>query len=203
MSRASPKSRDDAAAHRAARISPPDVPRPHRRVRRAPSRHADRRGAGREGVTLIGTATQVVDDSGLVVHAHTVYDDLAGYDLLFLPGGVGTRTLMHDTRFLQYLATWGETRPVASVCTGSLLLGAAGYLKGLRATTHHNALDTLKPLCREVIADRRIVDEGRVVTAGGVASSLDLGLYLVEKYWGAGAREAIAAQMEYTAYRAN
>jgi cyclohexyl-isocyanide hydratase len=153
-------------------------------------------------VTLIGTEAPVVDDSGLVVHAHKVYDDLAGYDLLFLPGGVGARTLMHDTRFLQYLATWGETRPLASVCTGSLLLGAAGYLKGLRATTHHNALNVLKPLCREVVADRRIVDEGRVVTAGGVASSLDLGLYLVEKYWGAAARETIAAQMEYTAYRA-
>ena len=153
-------------------------------------------------VTLVGTEAEVVDDSGLIVRAHAVYDDLAGYDLLFLPGGVGTRTLMHDTRFLQYLATWGETRPVASVCTGSLLLGAAGYLKGLRATTHHNALDVLKPLCREVLADRRIVDEGRVVTAGGVASSLDLGLYLVEKYWGAAARTTIAAQMEYTAYRA-
>jgi transcriptional regulator GlxA family with amidase domain len=152
-------------------------------------------------VTLIGTEAEIVDDSGLVVHAHKVYDDLAGHDLLFLPGGVGTRTLMHDARFLQYLATWGETRPLASVCTGSLLLGAAGYLKGLRATTHHNAVDVLKPLCREVLADRRIVDEGHVVTAGGVASSLDLGLYLVEKYWGADARTTIAAQMEYTAYR--
>ena len=49
--------------------------------------------------------------------------------------------------------------------------------------------------------DRRIVEDGRVVTAGGVASSLDLGLYLVEKYWGAAARETIAAQQEYTAYR--
>jgi transcriptional regulator GlxA family with amidase domain len=153
-------------------------------------------------VTIVGTEPEVVDDSGLVVRAQAVYPDLAGYDLLFLPGGVGTRTLMHDTRLLQYLATWGETRPLASVCTGSLLLGAAGYLKGLRATTHHNALDMLKPLCREVVTDRRIVDEGRVVTAGGVASSLDLGLYVVDKYWGAAARETIAAQMEYTAYRA-
>jgi cyclohexyl-isocyanide hydratase len=152
-------------------------------------------------VTLIGTEPEVVDDSGLVVRAQTVYDDLAGYDLLFLPGGFGTRTLMQDARFLKYLATWGDTRPLASVCTGSLLLGAAGYLKGLRATTHHHALDALAPLCGTVVADRRIVDEGRVVTAGGVASSLDLGLYLVEKYWGAAARETIARQMEYTAYR--
>jgi cyclohexyl-isocyanide hydratase len=152
-------------------------------------------------VTLIGTEPEVPDDSGLVVRAQAVYADLAGYDLLFVPGGFGTRPLMRDPRLMTYLGTWGTTRPLASVCTGSLLLGAAGYLKGLRATTHHNALDDLKPLCREVVRDRRIVDEGRVVTAGGVASSLDLGLYLVEKYWGAAARETIAAQMEYTAYR--
>jgi len=153
-------------------------------------------------VTIIGTEPEIVDDSGLVVRAQAVYEDLTGYDVLFLPGGFGTRTLMPDAQFLNYLATWGDARPLASVCTGSLLLGAAGYLKARRATTHHNAFDTLKPLCREVVTDRRIVEDGHVVTAGGVASSLDLGLYLVEKYWGAAARGKIAAQQEYTAYRA-
>ena len=151
-------------------------------------------------VKLIGTEQEIVDDSGLVVRPDSVYENLAGFDLLFAPGGFGTRTLMRDAKFVDYLKTWGDTRPLASVCTGSLLLGAAGYLRGLRATTHHRALDDLRPLCREVVADRRIVDEGRVITAGGVASSLDLGLYLVEKWWGVPAREKIAAQMEYRAY---
>ncbi len=153
-------------------------------------------------VRVIGTEREIVDDSGLVVRADGVYEDLAGYDLLFVPGGFGTRALMNDRKLIDYLKTWGDARPLASVCTGSLLLGAAGYLRGLRATTHHRALDDLRPLCREVVADRRIVDEGRVVTAGGVASSLDLGLYLVERWWGAAAREKIAAQMEYRAYTA-
>lgn len=153
-------------------------------------------------VKLIGTEPEIVDDSGLVVRPDSVYENLAAFDLLFLPGGFGTRTLMHDATFVDYLKTWGDTRPLASVCTGSLLLGAAGYLRGLRATTHHRALDDLRPLCREVVSDRRIVDEGRIVTAGGVASSLDLGLYLVEKWWGAAAREKIATQMEYRAYTA-
>lgn len=151
-------------------------------------------------VTVVGTEPEIVDDSGLVVRPDAVYADLGGFDLLFAPGGFGTRTLVDDARFIEYLRTWGPTRPLASVCTGALLLGRAGYLQGLRATTHHNALDLLKPMCREVVSDRRIVDEGRVVTAGGVASSLDLGLYLVEKYWGAPARETIARQMEYRAY---
>lgn len=151
-------------------------------------------------VHIIGTEREIVDDSGLVVKVDAVYDDLTDYDLLYVPGGFGTRTLVDDTRFVDYLKTWGDTRPLASVCTGSLLLGAAGYLKDLRATTHHRALDSLRPFCREVVTDRRIVDEGRVVTAGGVASSLDLGLYLVERHWGAAARETIARQMEYRAY---
>jgi cyclohexyl-isocyanide hydratase len=156
------------------------------------------------GVThrIVGTAPEIVDESGLVIRPDAVYEDLAGFDLLYVPGGIGTRTLVDDPRAMDYLRTWGPERPLASVCTGALLIGKAGHLAGLRATTHHRALDALRPFCREVVTDRRIVDEGRVVTAGGVASSLDLGLYLVEKHWGAGARERIAAQMEYRAYSA-
>ncbi len=154
------------------------------------------------GVThrIIGTEPEIVDETGLVVRPDSVYEDLASFDLLYVPGGIGTRPLMDDRRLIDYLKTWGSGRPLASVCTGALLLGRAGYLRDLRATTHHRAFELLRPLCREVVTDARVVDEGRVVTAGGVASSLDLGLYLVEKFWGAAAREKIAAQMEYRGY---
>jgi cyclohexyl-isocyanide hydratase len=146
---------------------------------------------------IIGTATELVDETGFRMMPDGVYEDLAPFDLLVVPGGFGTRTLVDDRRCIDYLRTWGDRRPIASVCTGALLIGTAGYLQGLRATTHHNALDLLRPLCREVVTDQRIVDEGRVVTAAGVTSTLDLGLHLVEKYWGRAAREKIAAQMEY------
>lgn len=106
----------------------------------------------------------------LVFPRLTFLDFVGGYDAL--------------RRVVEYLKAWGTSRPLASICTGALLLGRAGYLAGQRATTHHDAYDALRPLCREVVTDRRIVDEGQVVTAGGGASSLDLGLYLVEKYWG-------------------
>ncbi|MBI2492361.1 MAG: DJ-1/PfpI family protein [Candidatus Rokubacteria bacterium] len=151
---------------------------------------------------IVGTEPEIADETGLVVKPDSVYEDLAAFDLLYVPGGLGTRALMDDARLLDYLKTWGAERPLASVCTGALLLGRAGYLRGRRATTHHRAYELLRPLCREVVTDRRIVDEGRVVTAGGVASSLDLGLYLVEKFWGADARVKIAAQMEYRGYSA-
>ncbi len=151
---------------------------------------------------IIGTEPEIVGRHGQTGVVDAVYEDLAPFDLLYVPGGLGARMLMNDRRLLDYLRTWGAERPLASVCTGALLLGRAGYLRDRRATTHHSAFDLLRPLCREVVTDRRIVDEGRVVTAGGVASALDLGLYLVERFWGVEARQKIATQMEYRAYSA-
>jgi transcriptional regulator GlxA family with amidase domain len=146
---------------------------------------------------IIGTEPELADDSGFVVRCDGVYEDLDAYDLLYVPGGVGARILLDDTRFVDYIGTWGIDRPIASACTGALLLGAAGHLTGLRATTHHTELDALRKYCGKVVTDR-VVDEGRVVTAGGVTAAIDLGLHLVEKFWGAKAREQIAKQMAYT-----
>jgi len=149
---------------------------------------------------FVGTGPEIRDETGLTVKPDSVYEDLSGFDLLYVPGGLGTRALVNDRRCIDYLRGWGPERPLAAVCTGALLIGRGGYLQGKRATTHHQAYDLLRPYCREVVTDRRIVDEGQVVTAGGVSSSLDLGLYLVEKFWGAAAREKISAQMEYRTY---
>ncbi len=88
-----------------------------------------------------------------------------------------------------------------SVCTGALLLGAAGFLRGRRATTHPNALKELEPYCGTVVRER-VVDEGDVITAGGVACAIDAGLHLVQKLAGAEARARIAAEMDYP-YRWN
>jgi cyclohexyl-isocyanide hydratase len=150
---------------------------------------------------VVGTAAEIRDEGGLVLKPDSVFLDLRPLDLLLVPGGLGTRTLMNDKHFIGYLRTWGWDKPIASVCTGALLLAAAGLLKHGPATTHHSAFDLLRSQGVEVV-ERRIVDTGRVVTAGGVASSLDLGLYLVERYYGAVARERAAAQMEYRAYPA-
>lgn len=148
-------------------------------------------------VRVIGTKASIEDETGLTIVPDGVYEDLKRFDLLVVPGGAGTRRLQHDERLLEYLRGWGSGRALASVCTGALLLGSAGLLKRKRATTHHLALDELAPHCREVVRGERIVEDGVVVTAGGVASALDLGLYLVERYWGAAARERIGAVMEY------
>ena len=152
---------------------------------------------------FIGTHSEISDETGIRLSPDGVYDDLSTFDLLYIPGGLGTRRLMDDELCIGYLKKWGNERPIASVCTGALLLGKAGYLRGKGATTHHNAYELLAPYCREVVRNRRIVDEGNVITAGGVSSALDLGLYLVERFWGEWARQRIAQQMEYLAYPAD
>jgi cyclohexyl-isocyanide hydratase len=142
---------------------------------------------------------QVADDrgaAGMAALAESVLEPLDRYDLLFVPGGMGTRTLQHDRGFIEWLKTAAPVKHKISVCTGALLLGAAGFLRGKRATTHPSALKELEPYCAKVLTDR-IVDEGDVVTGSGVATSLDLGLHIVERFAGAEARARIAKQMCY------
>ena len=105
------------------------------------------------------------------------------YDAVIIPGGKGTRELMHDEAFLEWIKTAKNIPLKISVCTGSLIMGAAGFLQGKKATTHFDALELLAPYCKEVV-DSRIVEDGDCITAGAVSSSIDLGLYLCRKWAG-------------------
>jgi transcriptional regulator GlxA family with amidase domain len=145
---------------------------------------------------ICGREATVADDRGLRIAAHAVNEPLDGYDLLFVPGGWGTRELQHDRAFVDWLKTAQRVPLKVSVCTGALLLGAAGFLRGRRATTNPAAYAELEPYCGTVVR-QRIVDEGDLITAGGVSASIDLGLYLVQRLAGAAARERVAAQMDY------
>lgn len=138
----------------------------------------------------------VVDDRGLQLEADAVAVPLSSYDMLFVPGGFGTRNLQHDRGFLDWLKTAGSAPLKVSVCTGALLLGAAGFLRGRRATTHPSAYKELEPYCGAVVQER-VVDEGDIITARGVSSAIDMGLHLVQRLAGADARARIATQMDY------
>lgn len=140
---------------------------------------------------------EVLDDRGLRFTPDSVAESLGAYDIIVVPGGFGTRALQHDKAFTQWLRSAAPVKLKTSVCTGALLLGSAGFLTGKRATTHPNAFEELKPYCSEVVVDRRVVDEGGVVTAQGVTASIDLGLHLVERLAGREARVRIAKQMDY------
>jgi len=126
---------------------------------------------------------------------------LSEYDYIVIPGGDGIKNLMKDTIFLRWIAVASETTTIAALCGGSLLVGAAGMLAGKRATTHPQLAGILKHFSGSVLPDR-IVDEGNIITAGGVTASIDLGLFLCGKIAGQEAREKIAAQMDYRCYRA-
>jgi transcriptional regulator GlxA family with amidase domain len=85
---------------------------------------------------------------------------------------------------------------VGSVCTGGMLLAAAGLTQGRPAVTHHGALDELRESGAEVV-DARVVDDGDVITAGGVTSGIDLALHIVEREWGERLADGIAREMEF------
>ena len=142
---------------------------------------------------------QIRSAEGAVLNAGDVAGDLSAYDIVIIPGGDGIKDLMKDPVFLRWISVASEKTTVVAVCGGSLLLGAAGMLRTRRATTHPGLMNVLPHFAREVSHDR-IVDEGTIITAGGVTAALDLGLYLCEKIAGQDAREKIRHQMDYRNY---
>ena len=145
---------------------------------------------------LCGVADSIQDGFGLKVVMDKIKPDLSAYDMVIIPGGFGTRKLQFDDEFIDWIKTAKNVTYKVSVCTGSLLLGSAGFLKNKTATTNFNEYKTLENYCDNVVK-YRIVDDGNVITAGAVASSLDLGLYLCEKLVGGEKTEEIRKSMDY------
>ncbi len=145
---------------------------------------------------VCATIREVRDASGLRVVADRICGPFDAYDMVILPGGFGTRALVDDGDFIGWVRTAERCAYKVSVCTGALLWGAAGFLRGRRATTHHDAAGLLAQY-GATYADERIVEDGDMITAAGVTSALDLGLYLAEKLAGVDARDRIRAQMAY------
>ncbi len=128
---------------------------------------------------------------------HTVAETLSP-DLLLVPGGSTTPGQMVDDEMLKWLRRVHEqTAWTASVCTGSLILAAAGILKGLPATTHWMKMGTLKTMGSRPKPTERIVRSGKIVTAAGVSAGIDLGLWLASEIAGRELAEAIQLFIEY------
>jgi transcriptional regulator GlxA family with amidase domain len=117
--------------------------------------------------------------------------------VLVVPGGFGTRPLMKDERMLDWIRHAHEhTQWTTSVCTGSLLLGAAGLLEGLRATSHWLELETLRAYGAEPTGER-VVEQGKVITAAGVSAGIDMALLLAARIAGEDTAKAIQLGIEY------
>jgi putative intracellular protease/amidase len=133
----------------------------------------------------------------LALHADLPLDELTDPDIIVFPGGFGTRALMHDETMLDWVRTAHATSQwTTSVCTGALVLAAAGILDGLEATTHWMALEMLAEYGAKPVR-RRVVEQGKVITAAGVSAGIDMALTLYGRVAGDELAQAVQLGIEY------
>ena len=139
------------------------------------------------------------DTRFLGLSADAAFRDIDRADVLVVPGGMGTRVAMDDPELIGWIRDiHGTTDWTTSVCTGSLLLGAAGLLDGKEATTHWGAKGDLEATGAVYVADRVVVhDDERIITAAGVSAGIDMGLTLAARIAGDDVAEAIQLGIEY------
>jgi putative intracellular protease/amidase len=152
-------------------------------------------------VTFIGHERGIVrsDNAMLGIEIDATFEEMPTPDVIVFPGGQGTRALMSDERVHDWLRTaHGTTTFTTSVCTGSLVLAAAGLLQGLTATSHWGALDVLSDYGATPTGDRVVEHlDRRIITAAGVSSGIDMALRLVEILVDRTAAEACQLMIEY------
>ena len=137
------------------------------------------------------------DPGAFALLAEYPLDEVPRPDVVVVPGGIGTRAAMEDEALLDWLREVHRySRWTTSVCTGSLILAAAGLLPGLRATTHWLARDRLAELGAEPSSER-VVEQGKIITAAGVSSGIDMALVLAERLAGAEIAQAVQLSIEY------
>lgn len=143
------------------------------------------------------SSAPVVDAHGLAIVPSTTFAACPQADVLFVPGGPGQVALMDDPEVLAFLRHQaGGATYVTSVCTGSLVLAAAGLLDGYRATSHWLSLDQLAHFAIEPVQERVVVDRSRI-TGAGVTSGIDFALVLCARLFGERRAKLVQLQMEY------
>lgn len=154
-----------------------------------------------EMVTLDG-ASEITAQNGLCIQVNAKLDISA--DIVLVPGGGWAARSAQGAWAEAQCGTipdalahlYKEGKTLAAVCTGTMLLATAGLLRNRNATTHHNAIAELKESGAH-LQDARVVDDGHILTSGGVTSGIDLALWLVERYYGAQVAIAIQRNLEY------
>lgn len=140
---------------------------------------------------------QLSDTGFLALTAPYALKNVTAADIVVIPGGPGARELLGDRTVLDWIRTVHQNSLwTTSVCTGALLLGAAGILEGLPATTHWNARETLQELGAEY-SGRRVVETGKVITAAGVSAGIDMALLLARRVAGDRIAQALQLVIEY------
>src|SRR4029079_2604606 len=150
-----------------------------------------------KGHLVAHTMAPVTTDRGMQIVPTITFADCPQLDLVMVPGGPGQQDLMEDEAVLAFLRKQAAgAKYVTSVCTGSLVLGAAGLLKGKRATSHWAALEHLKPLGAIPVSEKVVID-GNIITGAGVTSGIDFALKVAAVLEGEEAARQIQLQIEY------
>lgn len=144
-------------------------------------------------VEILGLSEEIECRNGLVIKPHRLYRSFEGYDILIVPGGNGVSEVIKDKALLASIKDFGNQHLVCSVCTGAMILAKAGLLEGKRATTHHEAVEDLRPYC--VVSSERVVEDGNVITAGGISCALDLGLTLLKRIYSSEVAVCVARRL--------
>ena len=153
-----------------------------------------------EVLLVAQTAEPVVATGGLRVIPDVTLDACPVLDILVVPGGWGTRREIGNQRLLTWIAERAtEVETLTSVCTGAMLLGQAGLLDGLRATTHWRSLDQMRQSFPAITVEDKlhVVEDGRVLTSAGISAGIDMALRVVAQYCGEAVGRATARHMEY------
>lgn len=141
---------------------------------------------------------EVRAEGGLGLLADRTLDEATDADLVLIPGGIGSDDLLENETVLSWLREIDAgTKWTTSVCTGALLLGAAGLLEGKKATSNWLALDELPKYGAEVVSGGRWVEDGKTITAAGVTAGIDMALHLVGREAGPQVAEAVQLGIEY------
>jgi putative intracellular protease/amidase len=143
-------------------------------------------------------APQRTDTTQLAILADATIDEMPHPDIVLVPGGPGQMALMEDGPVHEWLRTAHETSTwTTSVCTGSLVLAAAGLLDGKRATSNWQAIEQLRALGVDAVEQERVVFDGKIVTSAGVTAGIDMALQLAARIGGDQLAQAIQLGIEY------
>jgi putative intracellular protease/amidase len=140
---------------------------------------------------------RMTDNGMLGLVAEKAFSEVPNPEIVVVPGGIGTRAMMHDAVLIDWVrGAHATSQFTCSVCTGSLVLGAAGILDGLEATTHWAAMELLGST-GAIPTSRRVVEQGKVITAAGVSAGIDMALTLAARVAGDAVAQAIQLGIEY------
>lgn len=148
-------------------------------------------------VEILASKKRIRCANGLLLIPHVSDLDFSSYDLIVVPGGSGIREVMKNDEILSRIQSFSKKKPIASVCTGALILAKAGILSDKTASTHHSVRDELGEYCE--VSTNRVILDGDVLTAGGVTSTLAAGLKILELVYDGQVVTTVADELEIPA----